>query len=112
MSEPQSPDRDNPRSPAASRDEATARELEDIEEALDLLREEAAKRADLVLLSAVDLCERLLRLLGVPAAWSSQPRERDQGTLRSEGRPGRGGPSRGGPDPGFHRVSRKPGHAP
>ena len=42
------------------------RELREIEEALDLLREEGARRADLALLSAVDLCERLLRLLGVP----------------------------------------------
>jgi hypothetical protein len=49
-------------------DDRLVRELEGIEEALDLLREEAAKRADLVLLSAVDLCERLLRLLGVPPA--------------------------------------------
>jgi len=88
--------------PSAPRhDDRIVRELEGIEEALDLLREEAAKRADLVLLSAVDLCERLLRLLGVPPA---SPRA---GKSATEGRrdPGPRSPAeRAG------RPPEKPGH--
>ncbi len=78
-----------------------ARELEDIEEALDLLREEAARRADLELLSAVDLCERLLRLMGFPPG-SPRP-----ASSAAEGRSD--SPARK-PGPPTTRAPEKPGH--
>jgi hypothetical protein len=82
-------------------DDRIARELEGIEEAIDLLREEAAKRADLVLLSAVDLCERLLRLLGVPPASPQATRSATEG--RRDPAPRKPGERAG-------RPPEKPGH--